>query len=245
MCGRARCCLSGDQIRRAVDKRQRTSSSKGGSSSSSSNSSNSGPPQPPEEVHQKENLRPGNQCLVVDHSHNLVQSIWGMVPSYHSSSEPVDHFKLFNIRIETALEKFKRVLEKKRVVIVFDGYYEWKSEIGSKGSGAKQPYYVHRQTLEESEENPPLLMAGLYDEWNGIHSFSLLTCAPCSTLLSLHDRQPVFLNEETVEAWLNPATNIATLLTTLQSEQYRESFSSMVAVHPVSKKMTNMEYQVE
>ena len=234
MCGRARCCLSGDKILRSVGKRR--TSTKG-----------DGDQQPPA-VPQKENLKPGDICLIVDHSRNLMKSTWGMIPSYHSSADPVDHFKLFNIRIETANEKFKRVLEKKRVVIVFDGYFEWKNEIGSKRPGTKQPYYVHRQALEASastnEENPPLLMAGLFDEWNGINSFSLLTCAPCSTLLSLHDRQPVFLNQETADAWLDPSTNIKALLTTLQSDEYRESFSPILSLHPVHKKMSNMDYQV-
>ena len=87
-------------------------------------------------------------------------------------------------------------------------------------------------------------MAGLYDEWKGINSFSLLTCVPCSTLSSLHDRQPVFLNQETADAWLDPSTDISALVTRLQSDQYRESFSSTLQLHPVSKKMTNMEYQV-
>lgn len=212
MCGRGRCCLSNEQIAKAVPV-----PISGAQFQEQSN----------------ENLKPGDPCLVVSMDKALSKSIWGLVPSYTPSTDPVNHWMMYNARTETVSSKgaFKRLLQKNRCVIVWDGFYEWKEG----EEGGKQPYYVHSST--------PLVMAGLLDNHpSGLQTFIILTCDPCSALVSLHDRQPVFLDVETITQWLDPATDVARLLERFQSDSYREQFSPRLLIHPVTKKMSRADY---
>ena len=64
---------------------------------------------------------------------------------------------MFNARGESVGDKpsFKRLVDRKRCVVLVDGFYEWKKD----ASGEKQPFYVHRP------DGRPLMLAGLYDTW--------------------------------------------------------------------------------
>ena len=61
----------------------------------------------------------------------------------------------------------------------------------------------------ESIDDTMMMMAGLYDEWEDTNgqikrTYTTLTCPSCTGFLWLHSRQPVFLSEKYVDAWLNP-----------------------------------------
>lgn len=57
-----------------------------------------------------------------------------------------------NARMETAGEKpiFKRLVNRRRCVIAFNGFFEWKKD----SKGEKQPYYIYRK------DGKPVLLAG-------------------------------------------------------------------------------------
>lgn len=54
-----------------------------------------------------------------------------------------------------------------------------------------------------------MIMAGLYDEWEDSNgqvkrTYTTLTCASCTGFRWLHSRQPVFLTDKYIDAWLSP-----------------------------------------
>jgi putative SOS response-associated peptidase YedK len=149
---------------------------------------------------------------------------WGLVPSW--AKDPSGGARLINARSETLLEKpsFRKAVASRRCAVPADGYYEWK-----KGDGkSKQPYYVHPQ------DGSGLAFAGLYEWWRdpskdeGDPSKWLLSTSIITTdtpvadthiadggasvfdeLTALHDRVPLPMSRETMEAWLDPEADDA------------------------------------
>lgn len=122
---------------------------------------------------------------------------FGLIP--HWAKELSD--PLFNARIETVLEKpsFRDAALQKRCVVPASGYFEWDRE--------KQPHFIHA--------DPLICFAGIYSFWRDpskaasdpsrwVLSFSILTKVGSPSLSWVHDRSPVFLSEDGVEAWLAP-----------------------------------------
>lgn len=199
-----------------------------------------------------ENSSPGMECpvIVYDHiSHRFIVTgmIWGLVPSYQrlNSNDRPDHFKMFNKRIEkldsayfsnlVKGDKKSTVHRNHRCLVVFDGFYEWKSSLGK-----KQPYYI--------SGNEPFLIPAIWDsiKINGLEelrSFAILTCNSSEFLASeIHNRQPVILSESQMNTWLNPNASpfdISNLLVEIAGNAANPDFK----LHPVTKEMTNPKYQ--
>ncbi|KAJ8612887.1 hypothetical protein CTAYLR_002094 [Chrysophaeum taylorii] len=143
---------------------------------------------------------------------------WGLIPKGGGG----DHFKMFNARSETAfvLRSFRELYRNGRAVVVLDGFYEW-TEGALK---EKQPHYAHRADGE------PLLVAAL--RANG--TCTLLTREVVPSLSWLHDRMPViFEDAEKARAWLDDRS----------SEPFDFGSPPDLATHPVTKKMSKMNYQ--
>ncbi len=133
---------------------------------------------------------------------------WGLVPSWQKSlSGP----PLFNARAESAGEKpaFRTALKTKRCLIPMDGWYEWRAP--SVGSRRKQPFFM------TPADGSHLLVAGLWSAWHAPgaahrsspHTAALLSCTVLTTdsvgpLTAIHDRMPLVLAGEDVDAWLDP-----------------------------------------
>src|SRR5208337_3110649 len=92
---------------------------------------------------------------------------WGLVPS--CAKDPSFGSKLINARCETLAEKpaFRRALRSRRCIVPISGFYEWQRQ----GRG-KQPYFV------TSPDGKPLTLAGLWEEWNGLLTFAVITAPP-------------------------------------------------------------------
>lgn len=137
---------------------------------------------------------------------------WGLVPSW--AKDASIGVRAFNARSEELEDKpmFRSALEKRRAVIPASGYYEWKQVPGADGKIEKIPHYIHPAGGE------PLFFAGLYEWWKDpakaeddpskwLLSFTILTRGAIGTLGSIHDRMPVFLEEDFADAWLDPSTD--------------------------------------
>jgi putative SOS response-associated peptidase YedK len=122
---------------------------------------------------------------------------FGLIP--HWAKDVPD--PLFNARIETVLEKpsFKDSALHKRCVVPASGYFEWDQQ--------KQPHFIHA--------DPLICFAGIYSFWRDpvkaandpsrwVLSFSILTKVASPSLSWVHERSPVLLSEDGVEAWLAP-----------------------------------------
>lgn len=125
---------------------------------------------------------------------------WGLVPYW--AKDPGIGVRAFNARIETADQKpmFRSAFVRRRCVLPADGYYEWR-----KGEGkAKQAMFIHAQ------DGSQLAFAGLYERWKDaegrpLWSVSILTGpAVGDELASIHDRMPLTVARDRIEAWLDP-----------------------------------------
>lgn len=127
---------------------------------------------------------------------------WGLVPAWAPDLRV--GYKMINARLES-LEKrpaYRASLERRRCIVVADGYYEWQRR-----EDGKVPHYVHG--------GGPIALAGLYAFWRDperadddpdrwVLSTTIVTGPATGDLARLHDRVPVVLDRSTVERWLDP-----------------------------------------
>ena len=115
---------------------------------------------------------------------------WGLIPAW-ANEAPAN---TFNARSETVDEKpsFRESFARRRCLVLATGWYEW---IG------KRPHRIHRS------DGKPLTFAGIWDscrlEGRVVHSYSILTADIADSLSSLHDRQPIIVEPEDRERWLD------------------------------------------
>ncbi len=117
---------------------------------------------------------------------------WGLIP--HWAKDEKIAYKMINARLETLAEKptFKSLLKSKRCLVLADGFYEWK-KVGK----VKLPM---RFTMANKS---PFAFAGLWAEWQGTKTFTIITTAANELLAPFHDRMPVILRREDFVAWLD------------------------------------------
>jgi putative SOS response-associated peptidase YedK len=75
--------------------------------------------------------------------------------------------------------------------VPISGFYEWRRQ----GRG-KQPHFV------TSVGGQPLTLAGLWEEWNGLLTFTVITVPANEKVAPIHDRMPAILSREEAFAWL-------------------------------------------
>lgn len=145
------------------------------------------------------NIAPSQVIPVIRHPGTLEFITWGLRPSWLKA----DHNSFINARIETLTEKpaFKQALQKRRCLVVANGYYEWK-QIGK----IKQPFFI---SLPQREL---FAFAGI---WEGDTCAIITTEAQHSELKSIHERAPVVLTHENCKLWLNATTDINSVLNTI------------------------------
>lgn len=144
------------------------------------------------------NIAPTQDVVVIRGDENSRESAmvrWGLIPFW--ADDPSVGNRCINARSETVAEKnsFRRAYQKRRCLIPTTGFYEWK-----KMGDEKQPFYIY---LKGSKLGA---FAGLWETWKGndetIESCTILTTKPNDLVAELHDRMPVFLEENTWDLWL-------------------------------------------
>jgi len=148
----------------------------------------------------KEEIRPTNVCGVVtkmDGKWVWTGMRWGLIPLW--SREEMPGTGQINARAETVADKpsFRAPFKRKRCVVPADAFYEWGIPPHEK---RKRPHRL-RNPKEEI-----LLMAGLWDEWEGakgcLRTFTIITTEANESVRVLHDRMPVIFNPEISGVWL-------------------------------------------
>jgi len=133
---------------------------------------------------------------------------WGLVPSWAKDIKIGS--RLINARVETLSEKpsWRSAFRRRRLIIPARGYYEWTPREHD-GKVTKQPFYIHPAGDE------PLAFAGLYELWRDhakadddpdrwLWSAVIITTAATGPAGEIHDRTPVILPPDRVDAWLDP-----------------------------------------
>lgn len=221
MCGRVRCALQPERIRKYVEKHCTKNSKKQSVRLEEEEfrltftpSYNIGPggtyrlPVAMASSSFRANLSAGMDNAT-DEEYEVVVAplVWGLVPSFQKGTP--DFFKMFNCRSETMCEKpsFRRLVSRNRCIVFTEGFYEWKHTT-SLGKETKQPYFIHFKDASGDVSIMP--MAGLYDCWKDKDGTILRTCTIVTTpsnkdLIWLHDRMPLILSSDTAQRdWLDP-----------------------------------------
>ncbi|MDN5686792.1 MAG: SOS response-associated peptidase [Brachybacterium sp.] len=136
---------------------------------------------------------------------------WGLLPPF--AKDESFSSRTFNARRETLAEKnsFRGSLARYRALVPMDGYFEWVRDPAGK---RKQPYFI------APADGSPLYMAALVSWWKGpgghegpaasadgrfLLSATIITRAAAGELAEIHDRTPVMLRRDQLDAWLDPA----------------------------------------
>lgn len=145
------------------------------------------------------NIAPSQEVWAIIHDgtkYRLGTLKWGLVPPY--AEDVKIGYSLINAKAETLMYKpsFKQSLEKRRCIILADGFYEWK-----KTDNGKLPYrfVVRDESL--------IAFAGLWSTFTQKDGSKLHTCAIITTkannvMAPVHERMPVILDEKEQQIWL-------------------------------------------
>ena len=120
---------------------------------------------------------------------------WGLIPSW--AKDIKIGYSTFNARAEGIEDRpaFRAAWkEGRRLLVIADGYYEWRAT-------DKQPFAV------ALGNRGPMTFAGLWERWRApdgemINSFAIITTQANATLKALHDRMPVLIGPDGWPAWL-------------------------------------------
>ncbi len=153
---------------------------------------------------------------------------WGLIPFWAKDKKIGS--RMINARLETILEKPAfRGINKRRCVVPFDGFYEWK-----RTPDGKIPYRITRK------DEAIFTIAGIWETWKSkegetIHSFTLITRPPNELVAELHDRMPALLLPEQERDWLDmsiPAKEAIKLLEPFPAD--------LMNIYPVSKRVNKV-----
>jgi putative SOS response-associated peptidase YedK len=123
---------------------------------------------------------------------------WGLIPAW--AKDASIGAKLINARAETIAEKpsFRTAFQRRRCLIVADGFYEWKTQ-----SGKKQPFYFRLK------DGKLFAFAGLWERWiaptgNTLETCTIITTIANEVVAAVHDRMPAIFSPEQYDRWLDP-----------------------------------------
>jgi len=127
---------------------------------------------------------------------------WGLVPFW--ADDPAIGHRMINARAEGLETRpaFRRPFERRRCLVLADGFYEWRRD-----PGGKTPMLIRLAT------HRPFALAGLWDRWvprdggEPLDSCTIVTTAASPFLRPIHDRMPVILDREQREEWLDRGTD--------------------------------------
>lgn len=156
----------------------------------------------------------------------LTMMRWGLVPSW-SKEGPSARFSMHNARAETVAEKpaYRSAFRDRRCLVPADGYYEWE-----KRPDGRQPY---RYTMSDGST---FAFAGLWDRWKRpdgtmLSSFTIIVTEANALAAQVHDRMPVILDRDGMDAWMTDSS-LADLLALLKPFP-----ADRMAATPVSRQL--------
>ncbi|MBI4551007.1 MAG: SOS response-associated peptidase [Candidatus Latescibacteria bacterium] len=148
------------------------------------------------------NIAPSQEVAVVANTGERVLASfrWGLIPSW--AKDPGIGHKMINARAESLAEKpsFRTAYQRRRCLILADGFYEWAQQPGSK---TKIPVYIRLRS------GRPFGFAGLWEVWRPadgppVFSCTIITTTPNELMERIHHRMPVIVKPDAYEQWLDP-----------------------------------------
>jgi putative SOS response-associated peptidase YedK len=182
----------------------------------------------PEKYAPRYNISPTQPILAIpnDGKSNADFFVWGLIPPW--AKDPSIGSNLINARSETLAEKpsFRGGFKYHRCLILADGFYEWKSQPGTK---TKVPHFIRLKS------GKPFAFAGLWDTWQSpdggaVKSATIITTSPNNLMAPIHNRMPVILPPDAYAQWLDPAARTSESLQHLLASYSADEMTA----HPVS-----------
>jgi len=136
-----------------------------------------------------------------DGERRLAAARWGFQPFWADGQAGPSWI---NARAETAWDSpaFGPALRSSRCVIPADAFYEW-----DRTSSPRQPY-----AIGPAVDGDLLPMAGIWSSTrHAPPTVAIMTTAPNELVARIHDRMPVILERDLLDAWLDPSTEPADL----------------------------------
>jgi putative SOS response-associated peptidase YedK len=170
------------------------------------------------------NIAPTQPVIALTRVDQAEELIWGLIPNWSREPAPI-----INARAETLEDKssFRESFERRRCLILADGFYEWR-RIGK----SKQPFFFQRR------DEAAFGFAGLWDKWKKdgvtIKSCAIVTTNANELLMPVHDRMPVMLPENAYEMWLDSKVSTKELKKLLEPYPSEEMKS-----YPVSSRVNS------
>ncbi|KAI8376314.1 uncharacterized protein BYT42DRAFT_474263, partial [Radiomyces spectabilis] len=124
---------------------------------------------------------------------------WGFIPCWAKQIPDNQPINARDDRLMEGQSMFDAAKNKRRCMVVAEGFYEWRVLSG----GKKIPYYTKRK------DGKLMLFAGLYDVSHlndeKLYTCTIVTTSPSAEFSFLHDRMPVILENgsEDIETWLD------------------------------------------
>jgi putative SOS response-associated peptidase YedK len=146
------------------------------------------------------NIAPTQQVAVIieDGVRQLAAVRWGLVPGW--ADDLSGGSKLINARAETITRKaaFKEAFQKRRCLVVADGFYEWQ-----KTGPRPKPIYIRLK------DGRSFGFAGLYENWVSpegptIRTCTIITTEPNELMRPIHNRMPAIIPKDQEDRWLDP-----------------------------------------
>jgi putative SOS response-associated peptidase YedK len=191
---------------------------------------------PPEAVRSNYNVAPSQQVLSVVEDggeRRLVFLHWGLVPFW--AKDRTIGSRMINARSETVDQKpsFKAPFQKRRCLVVNDGFFEW-----ARVDGKKQPVFIRPRN-----ESGPFGFAGLWEVWRARdepetaphRSCTILTAEAADSIKAVHHRMPVVLKPEAYRQWLDASVTGPEVLRRLLRDHCHRDFE----YRPVSRKVNS------
>lgn len=165
------------------------------------------------DLRQRFNVAPGDDVVTIAERHGETKARmlrWGLVPPW--ARDPSVGYKMINARAETVAEKpaYRSSFEKRRCLIVADGFYEWQRQ-----GRAKQPFHITRA------DGAPFAFAGLWTGWKDpsiededqawLRTCTIVTTEANEKIAGIHPRMPVILDPRDEQTWIDPETPSARL----------------------------------
>ncbi len=182
------------------------------------------------------NIAPTNEHVIVRFEREdfaAQNAKWGLINSWAKDAKRAA--RQINARCEALASSrvWKPAFARRRCAVPADGWFEW---TGPKNN--RQPHWIHRPDRE------PFLFAGLYEHWTPrgrrdqqggaaapITTFTIITTDANEQLASIHQRMPVVLANDRLEAWLDPHVSEFERLQPLLQSAPNDAFTS-TAVSP-------------
>nr|WP_243888727.1 SOS response-associated peptidase [Dermatophilus congolensis] len=175
-----------------------------------------------------ERLRRAQTGELVGVERSLRLLTWGLVPSW--SKDPRSAVSMINARAESVLTKpaFRQAVRSRRCLVPADCWYEWGTALA--GSRQRKPLFSLRRA-----DGAPLTFGGFFEFWRDpevrepgplawVASFSIITHPAQAEVEHVHPRQPLVIEPQDWDAWLDPRRDDAQSVLPLLSPPRQERF---------------------